>query len=103
FVGRRREQQRLLPALREGKFQTVLLTGLGGTGKSSLATRLARKLEPDGFALISVPSKSGTPLNADRIIQECATPILAAGMRQAHALLTDTNLSLPDRLRYLVE
>jgi len=45
FVGRRREQQRLLPALRSGDLQVVIITGLGGSGKSTLATRLARKLE----------------------------------------------------------
>ena len=49
FVGRRREQQRLLPALREGDLQILIITGLGGSGKSTLATRLARKLETYGF------------------------------------------------------
>jgi hypothetical protein len=43
FVGRRRELQRLLPALRAGDLQAVVLTGLGGSGKSTLATQLARK------------------------------------------------------------
>jgi adenylylsulfate kinase-like enzyme len=49
FLGRRREQQQLLPALRGGDLQAVVLTGLGGAGKSTLATRLARKLEADGW------------------------------------------------------
>lgn len=58
FIGRRREIQELLPALQEGSVQTVLITGLGGTGKSTLATRLARKLEADGFIPIPVPSSN---------------------------------------------
>ena len=49
FVGRRREQQRLLPALRSGDLQILMITGLGGSGKSALATRLARKLETYGL------------------------------------------------------
>jgi Mrp family chromosome partitioning ATPase len=49
FVGRRRELQRLLPGLRSGALQGVVLTGLGGVGKSVLATRLARKLERDAI------------------------------------------------------
>jgi len=62
FIGRRREQQRLLPMLRSGDCNTVLLTGLGGVGKSTLATRLARRLQPDGFVPIAVPSTDDDPL-----------------------------------------
>ncbi|MFZ3149283.1 MAG: tetratricopeptide repeat protein, partial [Methanothrix sp.] len=69
FVGRRREQQRLLPALRSGDLQVVIITGLGGSGKSTLATRLARKLETSGFILISVPSSKENPLNSARLLQ----------------------------------
>jgi hypothetical protein len=102
FVGRRREQQRLLPALREGTLQTVLITGLGGAGKSTLATRLARKLEADGFAPIPVPSSPGNPLSAARLLQTCGDAFLAAGLRDAHNTLRDANLSVDDRLRYIV-
>jgi tetratricopeptide (TPR) repeat protein len=69
FVGRRREQQRLLPALRRGDLQVVIITGLGGSGKSTLATRLARKLETSGFILIPVPSSKENPLNSARLLQ----------------------------------
>ena len=37
------------PGLRAGELQVEVLTGLGGAGKSTLATRLARKLEADGW------------------------------------------------------
>ena len=69
FVGRRREQQRLLPALRSGDLQVVIITGLGGSGKSTLATRLARKLETSGFILIPVPGSRENPLNSARLLQ----------------------------------
>lgn len=64
FVGRRREQQRLLPALRVGDLQVAIITGMGGSGKSALATRLARKLETYGFIPITVPSSKENPLNS---------------------------------------
>ena len=69
FVGRRREQQRLLPALRSGDLQVVIITGLGGSGKSTLATRLARRLETSGFILIPVSSSKENPLNSARLLQ----------------------------------
>jgi tetratricopeptide (TPR) repeat protein len=69
FVGRRREQQRLLPALRSGDLQVVIISGLGGSGKSTLATRLARKLETSGFILIPVPNSKENPLNSARLLQ----------------------------------
>ena len=69
FVGRRREQQRLLPKLRSGDLQVVIITGLGGSGKSTLATRLARRLETSGFIPIPVPSSRENPLSSARLLQ----------------------------------
>jgi tetratricopeptide (TPR) repeat protein len=69
FVGRRREQQRLLPKLRSGDLQVVIITGMGGSGKSTLATRLARRLETGDFILIPVPNSRETPLNSARLLQ----------------------------------
>jgi tetratricopeptide (TPR) repeat protein len=102
FVGRRRELQRLLPALRDGTLQAVLITGLGGAGKSSLATRLARKLEAEGFTPIPVPSSEENPLNTTRLLQTCSDIFLRAGLRREHDLLADASLSATDRLHYVV-
>ena len=102
FVGRRRELQRLLPALRDGTLQLVLITGLGGTGKSTLATRLARRLEADGFTPIPMVSTVERPLSAARLLEICSDSFLAAGLHQAHTVLRDGNLSEDERLRYLV-
>ena len=71
FVGRRRELQRLLPDLREGKLSTLIITGLGGAGKSTLATRLARKLEAEGWYPIAIPSTEQQPLSAATLLQRC--------------------------------
>jgi tetratricopeptide (TPR) repeat protein len=102
FVGRRREIQRLLPALREGKLQLALITGLGGVGKSTLATRLARKLQTDGFTLIPVSGSDGAPLGVARLLQACGDAFLEAGMRQEFHTITDVQLAVDARLRFIV-
>jgi hypothetical protein len=116
FVGRRREQQRLLPPLRQGRFQTVLITGLGGAGKSTLATRLARKLEADGFTLIPVPSSRDNPLSAARLLGTCGKAFRqaarqhqargetqrAAELKAAAGDLANPDLPVADRLRDVV-
>jgi CHAT domain-containing protein len=43
FVGRRRELQKALQALRDGEHSGVLLHGMGRLGKSSLAARIANR------------------------------------------------------------
>jgi tetratricopeptide (TPR) repeat protein len=102
FIGRRRELQRLLPGLRAGELQTVVLTGLGGAGKSTLASRLARKLEVEGWTLLALSSSAQTPLSAAQLLQACGDAFLAAGQRDAFAMLRDATLSVEDRLHALV-
>ena len=102
FIGRRRALQRLLPALREGTLRTVLITGLGGAGKSTLATRLARILEDEGLRPIPVSSSAEKPLSTARLLQICGDIFLAAGQRDAYEILRDRALPEEDRLRYIV-
>ncbi len=82
FVGRRREQQRLLPALRSGDLQLLLITGLGGSGKSTLATRLARKLETYGFMPIPLSSSKENPLSTARLLQGFGDAFRKAARKQ---------------------
>ena len=89
FIGRRRELQRLLPGLRAGELQTVVLTGLGGAGKSTLASRLARKLEVEGWTLLALSSSAQTPLNAALLLQACGDAFLAGGQRDTYTTLRD--------------
>ena len=67
FVGRRRDLQRLVPALREGTVKAVVITGPHGSGKSTLAVRLARELESAGFSVIAISSSIENPLSAARL------------------------------------
>jgi hypothetical protein len=102
FVGRRRELQRLLPALREGTLHTLMLTGLGGAGKSTLATRLARKLEADGFTLIPISSTKEIPLSAARLLAACGDAFLKLKLRDEYQILNDPGIPVEARLRFIV-
>ena len=68
FVGRRRELQRLAPALSEGTVKALVITGPRGSGKSTLTVRLAEELELAGFSTIAVSSSVDNPLSAARLI-----------------------------------
>ena len=102
FVGRRREIQRLLPTLREGTLHTLILTGLGGAGKSTLATRLARKLEAFGFRPIPVSSTKEVPLSAARLLQACGDTFLKAKLRDEYNTINDPSIPVDARLRFIV-
>ncbi|HII06557.1 MAG TPA: CHAT domain-containing protein, partial [Methanotrichaceae archaeon] len=102
FIGRRREQQRLLTALRDGSLQTVIITGLGGSGKSALATRIAWKLKGDGFEPIAVPSSKENPLRTDSLIQIFGDAFLAANLDDAFQKLNNPQIPADARLRYAI-
>jgi tetratricopeptide (TPR) repeat protein len=102
FVGRRREIQRLLPRLRDGAIQTLVLTGMGGAGKSTLATRLARKLEGERFAVVPIPSAEGKLLGSATLLESLAGAFLDAKDRDAHDVLVSPDLGVGERLRYAV-
>jgi tetratricopeptide (TPR) repeat protein len=59
FVGRRREERRILQALRDPDGAGVLLHGIGGVGKSSLAAEVLKALSEDGWVTASVFSRIG--------------------------------------------
>lgn len=102
FIGRRREQQRLLPKLRSGDLNTVLLTGLGGVGKSTLATRLTRRLQQDGFVPIAVPTSDDEPLTAGQLIDRCFNVFLGEDADGPYPQLRSEEIGLRDKLRLLV-
>jgi tetratricopeptide (TPR) repeat protein len=102
FIGRRRELQRLLPGLRSGELQGILLTGLGGVGKSTMATRLARKLEAAGFTPVALSSSGRTPLTAALVLQIVGDALLHQAQEDSYNILRNAKLPLGDRLRAVV-
>ena len=51
FIGRRLELRTLGKQIREGSVRQLLLTAIGGQGKTALAGRLARNLEKRGYVI----------------------------------------------------
>ncbi|MCP4691795.1 MAG: CHAT domain-containing protein, partial [Desulfobacterales bacterium] len=54
FVGRRMDQRVLSRELREDKHAGVVIHGIGGVGKSSLAAQVLERLHRDGWFLVSL-------------------------------------------------
>src|SRR5207249_1704639 len=65
FVGRRREQRLLLRALRGGR-AGVVVHGLGGVGKSTLAAELMKELAGETDLLVTIPGQS----SVDQLLAE---------------------------------
>ncbi len=109
FVGRRRERQRLVPALRDGDTTFAVITGIGGAGKSTLATRAANRLASAGFEVVPVRVEGGRgPLEAGRttltrLIGALDDAFIRAGRDDLHRQLTHGNLPQAQRLRLAVK
>ncbi|MGS2643550.1 tetratricopeptide repeat protein [Streptosporangium sp. G12] len=73
FVGRRSEIRTALDALR-GDGPGVLLHGIGGVGKSSLAAELLRDLGPDAGPVVSAVGQTGP----DQLLEEIGSTLPAA-------------------------
>jgi len=110
FIGRRHEIQWLVPALRDGETTFAVLTGIGGAGKSTLATRVTNCLESASFRAVPVraekdergPAESARAL-LSRLIGELDDAFIQAGRQDLHSQLTDGNLPPEQRLRLAVK
>ncbi len=99
---RRRDNQRLLPALRAGHLQMLLLTGAKGSGKTTLATDLARNLEPHGFHTIAVATTPFAPLSTARILATFEAAFRRLGFNNELEIITNPRIGNEDRLGFLV-
>jgi tetratricopeptide (TPR) repeat protein len=105
FVGRRRVLQRARPALRDGDKKIVILTGIGGAGKSTLATRLANRCRLDRFEVISLKARKETAAQFGlRLVQQLAVKLqFDEGARGLASVLQDGQQPLASRLLFAVE
>jgi hypothetical protein len=66
FVGRRREQRLTLRSIRTGDSSGVLVHGIGGVGKSTLAAQVMHRLAQEHWFLVSLSGK----LDNDKILDQ---------------------------------
>lgn len=104
FVGRRRQLQRTRPALHSGEKNIVLLTGIGGAGKSTLATRLANRCAQDGFRIVAVQARREEAAQFGlRLVTELAKACQRMGRGSDEQMLLDGKRPLGYRLELAVE
>ena len=102
FVDRRRDLERLLPALREGGMQALIITGPDGVGKSALATHLARRLEP-GYSILPIYSSPHNRITSARLLEAAVGHLSGIGEEAAAKGLKDPRRSVRERLHSLLD
>jgi tetratricopeptide (TPR) repeat protein len=103
FVNRRRDLQRLIPALREGTARAVVITGPDGAGKTALATRLCLRLASEGYSVMPVYSSQYNPLSAARLLEAAISALGCSGRREDALWLRDPDVSPVERLKSMLE
>ena len=87
-----------------GDAHVLLLTGIGGGGKSTLATRLANRCKQDGYRVVPLQARRGEPTSFGlRLVTELATACQRLGREADERMLRDGQRPLADRLRLAVE
>ena len=95
LVGRRRDQRLIRRALRDPNRGGVLIHGIGGVGKSTLAAHILHQLAvADGALVVSVAGET----NPDRLFLALAERLTAVGEHQIAAMLRE--LKRPWRERF---
>ncbi|MGA6220906.1 KGGVGR-motif variant AAA ATPase, partial [Streptomyces umbrinus] len=105
FVGRRTELRLLLAALRDPGRAGVLIHGIGGVGKSTLAAELLHHLGADAGLVVSVSAATTRTVDAfletlrQRLAVHCVDAGLPEGdsLRRAAVALTDASLPWHER------
>jgi tetratricopeptide (TPR) repeat protein len=110
MVGRRREQRLILHALRDATQAGVLIHGIGGVGKSTLAAQILHRLADDNdFLMISVKGE----VDPDRVLGAIGMRLLAIALfegagesdprRQLAGILREPKYPWRDRFEFLAQ
>jgi tetratricopeptide (TPR) repeat protein len=108
YVGRRREVQGLMPAVRHGDTTFAVITGIGGSGKSTLATRAANRLHAVGYRVVPVRIREQpTPTESaqdtmSRLIEALGDAFLLEGREDLHGHMTLGKITPGRRLRLAI-
>jgi hypothetical protein len=87
MVGRRREQRLILQALRDPTQSGVLIHGIGGVGKTTLAAQILHRLaDDDDFLLISVKGETDPDRVLGSIGMRLLSIALSDGANEKHSL-----------------
>jgi len=104
FVGRRRILQKTRPVLCSGEKHLILLTGIGGAGKSTLATRLANRFQEDGYQVAAIQAREAEPTPFGlRVLTEIADACQRLDLDRDERMLRDGERPMADRLRLAVK
>ncbi|MCX6680712.1 MAG: tetratricopeptide repeat protein [Methanothrix sp.] len=103
FVDRRRDLERLLPALREGGMQALIITGPDGVGKSALAAHLARRLVPAGYSILPIYSSPHNRITSARLLEAAVSHLSGIGEEATAKNLKDQRRTVRERLQSLLD
>ncbi len=103
FVDRRRDLQQLVPSLREGGMQTLIITGPKGVGKSSLATYIARLLAPAGYSVLAIYGSPHNRISSARLLEAAVGHLSSMGQEALARSLKDPQRSVRERLKSLLD
>jgi tetratricopeptide (TPR) repeat protein len=103
FVDRRRELQQLSSSLRDGTAQTLIITGLDGAGKSTLAACLASLLAPSGYSILPVYGSPHNRITAARLLEAAIGHLSAIGQEAETKSLRDASRTVRERLHSLLD
>lgn len=109
FIGRRRDVWKVLRAMRRGEPTVAFFWGLGGVGKSTLATRVANRLGDDGFHILPVRVPNGDdPATIGRethskLVDAIERAFKKAGREDLLGTLQSEKIAPEQRLRLAVE
>lgn len=103
FVGRKSELRRLRRALRSNQTKAVLVRGLGGIGKSSVAARLIQRPGTPVDGVLTIRCHKVDPLDIPTKIASFLQGQGVAGHAEAGGLLLDSRRDPADRASMVAE
>ena len=109
FIGRRRPQRIILSTLRKKESAGVLIHGIGGCGKSSLAAQIFHHLAEDGWFTVSLTG----PMSVEAVLGQIGQRLLSLcisqswdekhPLRQVAGILKQSDLEWEQRFALLSE